>query len=351
MDNKNKNVDINSILNSEINTKNNDNKIGYGFASSTPWKIWSIIFCFVNTLFIVYSAIEENYLTEGRTFGIDIIRAPYILYDCLIYLSLFLMNFLSMKNSHKLCKIFNKLHAFLSTTKIEINKYWFADLCWVAPYLDLFAVIGILAAVWVIQFPLFRSIYHICFYQFITAVSILLVSIYSSIFLGVLNSVGSLYKVVFSDIFIYSKNIEEKYCNSPLEVCCDRREEEAFTNAFVKRSNCWEENEISLKVQKTDNISSEEITVKSIRKCKVSLLQLSSYKRLIVDYFQVLIIIFMIKLISSTIIPLFFMNIMNPSEAIIPICHAAPCIISLLCLLNAPYKMNETVCLLIIIQY
>lgn len=345
--NENKRVSPNLIFNSRNNAKKISNEDNSVFVPSKPWKMWSVVFCLINTLLTIYCAVEENYLVEGRIFGINTNRTPYTIYDCLLFISLFLMNFLSLKNSHKLCKIFNKLHAFLTATKIDIKKYWFIDFWWMAPYLVLIVVSVLLLTIWVVQISLFKNIYHISFYTFITAKTALLISIYSSIFYGILSTVGSLYEVVFSDFTIYSKYIEEQYCNPPLEICCTGKETKTFTNRFVNISSNWEKRENSLDFDKTDNISRKKITLDSIWRCKISLLQLFSYKRLIIDYFDVLIIIFLVELISSTIIPLYFISVLSRSfkEVLMPVCHSISSLVSLLCLLNAPYKMNQAVSL------
>lgn len=318
------------------------------FVPSKFWKIWSIGFCIINTLITIYCTVEENHLIDGRTYGIDTVRAAYTIYDCLFFFTLCFMNIYSIKNSYKLNKILNKLHAFLSATEIDIKRNWFIDFSWIAPYLVLIACFGLLLIVWVVQFSVFRNVYHFCFYNFITAVSVLLVAIYSSIFHGILSTVGSLYEVVFSNFTIYSKNIENEYCNSPLQVCCNKRKTVASVNTFVIGSGYNSDmKENSLEREKIDKMSRKKITIDTIRNCKVSLLQLFSYKRLIVDFFQVLIIIFMMELIASTIIPLFYISILNRNykEILIPIFHSIPNIISLLVLLNAPYKIKHQVCL------
>lgn len=342
---KSKMGNSNSKLYPKYKTKSICRKNNLIFVSSRLWKIWSIGFCFLNTLLTIYSSVEENYLCQGRTFGIDTACAPCIIFDILHFICLFLMNLLSMKSSHKLCTILNKLHGFLLAKKIYVKKYQFLDFCWLAPYLSLIAVVGSLTVISHVQVSLFRDLYHICFYQFITALCVLLVSIYSSLFYGILNTVGFLYAVVFSDFTIYSKNLEEKYFNPPLQVYCNVRESEVFTTKYINCSNCWDKSGNSSVAEKKDNTPWKGITMDSIRKCKISLLQLFAYKRLIVDYFKVLIIIIMIELISSTTIPLFYISILSRSfiEILIPIFHCIPSIVSLIVLLNSTYKINQQV--------
>lgn len=316
------------------------------FISSAFWKVWSLVFCLVNTLLIIYNVAETKYLSEGRTYNIETIRVPYIIYDSLQYINLFAMNFLSMKSSYKLSKILNKLHAFLSTTKIETKSFWLFDLSWIAPYIGIVTVTALLLIVGKEQGSLFRNVYHLSCYLFITGISVLLVSIYASLFLGIFSTVGSLYEVVLSDFVNYAKYIEGKYDGSPLNVSYDKiKKSDAFAFVFTKSIKVDTVENLSNSLNNPDQKSETEITATHILRCKISLLQLYSFKRSIIDYFDTLIIVFMVGLISSIIISIFYISILhrNILEVFIPICHSIVSIVSLLCLLNAPYKIYQQV--------
>ncbi|RXG57499.1 hypothetical protein Avbf_09453 [Armadillidium vulgare] len=202
------------------------------FTPSKFWKVWSLAFCLVNTLLIIYNIAGIKHLSERRTYGIETIRAPYIIYDSLLYINLFSMNFLSIKNSHKLSKILNKLHAFISTTKIENKKFGIFDLSWVAPYIVLIAVTGLLFII------------------------------------GIFTTAGTLYEVVFSDFTSYAKSIEDEYGNSPLLVSYNKRKTSyAFATATFKTINCSENVEnLSTSIKRYGPKLETKITLSSIKR-------------------------------------------------------------------------------------
>lgn len=321
-----------------------DGKQYYSFTSSYLLKIWSVLFSIVTTALVIYSASQINSVSKTRTYNIATLRVPYIISDSLIYITLLLMNFLSLKNSDKLCQILNKANFFLSTTKIDMKKRWISDISWVAPYVVLVAILGTLVIVAMEQGNLFKSIYHLCFYEFVLGTSFLLVSVYSSLFYGILSTVGTLYEVIFSEFTTYSKHIEEKFCNSPLQINCKKNEvSEAFTT--VASGTSLNSGAFLESFKKDELTPGNKITINAIRRCKISLLQLYSYKRLITEFFEVMIVIFMVELISSTIISLFYISILNNTllELSIPICYSISNLLPLLCLLNASHKVNKQV--------
>lgn len=317
------------------------------FTPSKAWKIWSIAFCLLTTSLTFYNACELNYLSKSRTFGVKSLRIPYLINDSLLYIGLFLMNFFSMKNSHTLCELLNTLYAFMATTKIDKKKHWKTDFNSIAPYLVLITAICFMVLFGKVQLVLFRSAFHMYFYLFVTTVSILLVSIYSSLFHGILGTVGTLFEAAFSDLTNYSRNVEEKYCNATLKKFHKRSTSSVgFSNIFKTATKCCSKTESLSETEMFDKqIQATKITASDIRRCKITVLQLYSFKRLIIFYFDILIIVFMVELISSLIIALFYISILNRNfeEILIPICRSSSCIISLLCLLNAPYKVNKQV--------
>ncbi|KAL7642590.1 UNVERIFIED_CONTAM: hypothetical protein RMT77_007151 [Armadillidium vulgare] len=315
------------------------------FVPSKLWKIWSVVICFVIILLILYDATRADYLSKAKSFGITAVRQAYVIYDSLQYTSLLLMNIFSFKNSHKLYKILNSLGTFLSVTSNDKKKQWKTEFSWKFLYVELICIVTVVV-ISVGDNSCFRSIYHHCFYMFIIALNLLLVSTYSSLFLGILTTVGSLYEIVFYDLTTYTGKIEERYCNSPLQISIDQNQDKrVFITVSSSSYNSWDERKNLNEYDQTENILRNKITIDSIRKCKISLLQLNAFKRLIVDYFEVLIIVFMIALISTTVIAMFYFSVLNESllQLLNPICYSISTIVPLLCLLNAPFKINKQI--------